>query len=64
MSGWWSTRQKVVAAMLSLAGVLVIPLIGIGILAARTSEIGPGPSTPVVSGEPAVPVPSPTPTSS
>jgi hypothetical protein len=64
MSRWWSTRQKVVAALLSLAGVLVIPLIGIGILAARTSESGPGPSTPVISGQPAVPVPSPGPTSS
>jgi hypothetical protein len=63
MSRWWSTRQKVVAALLSLAGVLLIPLIGIGIFAARTSENGPGPSTPVISGQPAVP-PTPSPTSS
>jgi 4-amino-4-deoxy-L-arabinose transferase-like glycosyltransferase len=61
MSRWWSTRQKVVAAVLSLAGVLVIPVIGIGIFAARTSQKGPGPSQPIVSEQPAIaPVPSPT----
>ena len=64
MSRWWSTRQKIVAALLSLAGVLVIPLVGIGILAARTTQNGHGPSAPIVSWQPAVPSPTPSPRSS
>ena len=58
MSQWWSTRQKVVAAVLSLAGLVVIPLVGFGVFfAAGANQNGPGPSQPIVSGEPAVPSP-------
>ena len=64
MSRWWSTRQKVMATVLSLAGLLVIPLIGISLFVARTSQSGPGPSEPIISGQPAVPAPTPSPTSS
>jgi HAAS domain-containing protein len=60
MSRWWSTRQKVLAAVLSLAGVLVIPLVGFALFAARTTQNSPGPAEPVIIGRPVEPMPSPT----
>ena len=64
MSRWWSTRQKVLAAVLSLAGVLVVPLVGLSIFAAGPKQHGPGPSAPIVQEIPPVPNPSPRPSSS
>jgi hypothetical protein len=59
LSRWWSTRQKVLAAVLSLAGAVVIPLVGFGVFFASGATQN-GPSQPVVSGQPAEPAPSPT----
>jgi hypothetical protein len=65
MSRWWSTRQKVVAALLSLAGVVAIPIVGFLVLfPLGTAQNGPRPATPIVSGQPAMPAVPASPTSS
>ncbi len=60
VSSWWSIRQKVLAVILSASGAIVVPLLGLGLFAARAEPGDSGPSRPTVE---VVPVQAPTPAS-
>ena len=51
LSPWWTKRQKVTAAVLSLAGIVLVPLVAASFLLAVRADSGP--MTPVIDYRPA-----------
>lgn len=62
LSPWWTTRQKVVAAAISLSSAVIVPLVGLSLFMVADSSIQQHPA-PIVQFETAPPAPSLSPNS-